>query len=153
MVASTGARSVSVIKQQNQARNTLLSGILSGTRSKPIHKLDFPAFDWPVAHFPRYKYPPESNAQYNEQQDDKSINSVRQHIADYRNKSKPVACVLVEPIQAEGGDHHASAAYFRRLQQLCKDEEIAFIVDEASLSVIILLKSILEKCRCKPAVA
>ena len=28
---------------------------LSCTHSKPIHKLDVPLFDWPVADFPRYK--------------------------------------------------------------------------------------------------
>lgn len=28
-------------------------GSLSATRSKPIHKLDVPAFNWPVAPFPR----------------------------------------------------------------------------------------------------
>lgn len=28
-------------------------GALSTTHSKAIHKLDIPAFDWPVAHFPK----------------------------------------------------------------------------------------------------
>lgn len=32
-------------------------GSLSLTRSKPIHKLDIPAFDWPVAPFPILHYP------------------------------------------------------------------------------------------------
>lgn len=31
-------------------------GALSTTHSKPIHKLDIPTFDWPIANFPRYKY-------------------------------------------------------------------------------------------------
>ena len=37
---------------------------------------------------------------------------------------------MVEPIQAEGGDHHASAAFFRGLQAIAKKYEAAFIVDE-----------------------
>ena len=32
-------------------------GALAATRSKAIHKLDVPAFDWPVTPFPKLKYP------------------------------------------------------------------------------------------------
>lgn len=31
----------------------------------------------------------------------------------------PVAGVIVEPIQAEGGDNHASPHFFRAVQQTC----------------------------------
>lgn len=34
-----------------------LLGALSATRTNPIHKVDFPALDWPAAEPPRYKYP------------------------------------------------------------------------------------------------
>lgn len=40
-------------------------GSLSATRSKAIHKLDMPAFDWPCAIAPRYKYPLEEFEEYN----------------------------------------------------------------------------------------
>jgi 4-aminobutyrate aminotransferase/(S)-3-amino-2-methylpropionate transaminase len=40
-------------------------GSLSATRSKAIHKLDIPAFDWPCAEIPSYKYPLEENLDYN----------------------------------------------------------------------------------------
>uniref|UniRef100_A0A183BP13 Gamma-amino-N-butyrate transaminase n=1 Tax=Globodera pallida TaxID=36090 RepID=A0A183BP13_GLOPA len=45
--------------------------MLSITRSKAIHKVDFPAFDWPVANFPRYLYPLDENKQYNLEQDER----------------------------------------------------------------------------------
>lgn len=32
-------------------------GTLATTHSKPVHKLDVPTMDWPVANFPKYKYP------------------------------------------------------------------------------------------------
>src|SRR5271154_4680865 len=38
---------------------------LSTTRSKPIHKLDIPAFDWPQAPFPSLKYPLEQHVEEN----------------------------------------------------------------------------------------
>lgn len=40
-------------------------GSLSATRSKPIAKLDIPAFDWPAAISPMYKYPLEEHSDYN----------------------------------------------------------------------------------------
>ena len=41
-------------------------GALSTTHSKPIHKLDVPAFDWPIAPFPQLKYPLEEYKRENE---------------------------------------------------------------------------------------
>ena len=40
---------------------------------------------------------------------------------EYAAKGNPVAGVIVEPIQGEGGDNHASAEYFRQLQKICKE--------------------------------
>lgn len=51
----------------------LFLAALSLTRSKSIHKVDIPAFNWPVANFPRYKYPLAKNIQYNERQDDECL--------------------------------------------------------------------------------
>jgi 4-aminobutyrate aminotransferase-like enzyme len=42
----------------------------------------------------------------------------------------PVAGVIVEPIQSEGGDNHASPAFFQRLRALTKKNNIILIVDE-----------------------
>ncbi|RVE43446.1 hypothetical protein evm_011897 [Chilo suppressalis] len=47
-------------------------GSLSTTRSKALHKLDFPAFDyWPMASFPRYLYPLTENCCVNLKEDDR----------------------------------------------------------------------------------
>jgi 4-aminobutyrate aminotransferase/(S)-3-amino-2-methylpropionate transaminase len=48
-------------------------GALSCTHSKPIHKLDIPSFDWPIAPFPRYKYPLEENDRENKKEDEKCL--------------------------------------------------------------------------------
>merc|ERR1712168_1765338 len=40
------------------------------------------------------------------------------------------AGVLVEPMQAEGGDNHATAHFFRGLREITKEFGAAFIVDE-----------------------
>ncbi|CAG9585485.1 unnamed protein product [Danaus chrysippus] len=105
-------------------------GALSTTRSKPIHKLDCPAFDWPVAPFPRYKYPLEENQRENDKEDEKCLEQVADVIEQYKKKSNPVAGVIVEPIQSEGGDHEASPAFFQKLQKICNQNGVALIMDE-----------------------
>ena len=36
----------------------------------------------------------------------------------------------MEPCQSEGGDYHASADFFQKLQIVCKERGVTFIVDE-----------------------
>uniref|UniRef100_A0A0K0DH23 4-aminobutyrate--2-oxoglutarate transaminase n=1 Tax=Angiostrongylus cantonensis TaxID=6313 RepID=A0A0K0DH23_ANGCA len=60
--------------------------MLSVTRSKPIHKVDIPAFDWPIAKFPRYKYPLASNQAYNDAQDKECLQDVQEKIDEWKKK-------------------------------------------------------------------
>lgn len=34
-------------------------------------------------------------------------------------KKSPIAAVIIEPIQSEGGDNHASPEFFQELQKIC----------------------------------
>ncbi|XP_035217547.1 4-aminobutyrate aminotransferase, mitochondrial-like [Stegodyphus dumicola] len=105
-------------------------GALATTHSKPIHKLDVPSFDWPIANFPRYKYPLEEFEKENNSEDAKSLAHVEELIEEYKKKGTPVAGLIVEPIQAEGGDNHASDNFFCKLRKICLDKNVAFICDE-----------------------
>ena len=109
-----------------------LFGSLSTTRSKAIHKIDIPAFDWPQATFPTLKYPLEEHAQENAQEEQRSLQEVERIIKEYHN---PVAAVVVEPIQSEGGDNHASAAFFQGLRDVTKRNNVLLIVDEVQTGV------------------
>lgn len=105
----------------------------SATRSKWIHKGDFNAFHyWPAAQFPRNKYPlnaPE-NAAHNAAEEAASLKQVEDFFIEHKKGPHPIAAVIVEPIQAEGGDNHASADFFRKLQQITKKHGASLIVDE-----------------------
>lgn len=105
-------------------------GVLSTTHSKAIHKVDVPAFDWPIAPFPKYRYPLENFQKENKKEDDNSLSRVEELIDEYKKKGAPVAGLIIEPVQAEGGDNHASDDYFRRLRSLASKKGIAFICDE-----------------------
>lgn len=41
-------------------------------------------------------------------------------IVKYRKKKKTVAGIVVEPIQSEGGDNHASDDFFRKLRDIAR---------------------------------
>lgn len=107
-----------------------LFGALSLTHSKDIHKLDIPAFDWPSAPFPQYKYPLEDHVRENREQDKKSLAAVEEIFQEYKKKGKPVAGLIVEPIQSEGGDFEASNEFFQELQRIVKKNDAYLIIDE-----------------------
>lgn len=102
-------------------------GALSATRSKPIHKLDFPAFPWPVVPFPANRFPLATWAAENAAAEARALEAAERVFRDPRGR---VAALLVEPIQGEGGDRHASPGFFRALRQLCLEHEVSFVVDE-----------------------
>jgi 4-aminobutyrate aminotransferase / (S)-3-amino-2-methylpropionate transaminase len=102
-------------------------GALSATRSKPIHKLDFPAFDWPMVPFPANRFPLDAHAAENRAAEATSLERVREVLL---REANTVAALIVEPIQGEGGDRHASAGFFRALRALCSEHEVAFVADE-----------------------
>lgn len=105
-------------------------GCLSTTHSKAIHKLDIPAFDWPIAPFPVLKYPLDQFKRENEAEERRCLEQTADLVDKWNKKGSKVAALIVEPIQAEGGDRHASPSFFLGLQKLCKEKGMVFIVDE-----------------------
>ncbi|XP_069691045.1 4-aminobutyrate aminotransferase, mitochondrial [Periplaneta americana] len=105
-------------------------GVLSTTHSKYIHKMDIPAFDWPIASFPQYKYPLEENKRENEAEDKRCLAEVEDLFSQFKKRNKPVAGVVVEPIQSEGGDNEASPYFFQELQKITKKNGAALLIDE-----------------------
>lgn len=105
-------------------------GSLSTTHTKYIHKIDIPSFKWPEAEFPRYKYPLEENERENKAEDEKCLAQVADLFEQQKKKGQPVAGVIVEPIQSEGGDNHASPEFFQQLQKITKQNGAALLIDE-----------------------
>ncbi len=102
-------------------------GALSATRSKAIHKLDFPAFDWPVVAFPYQQFPLDAFAAENAARTAAALERVGALCISHPDE---IAAVIVEPIQGEGGDRHASPEFFRALRALTRRHGVALIVDE-----------------------
>lgn len=104
----------------------------STTCSKPVHKLDLPAFKWPKAEFPSYKYPLDKYEAENKKEDERCLKIVDDI---YTNWSVPIAALLIEPIQSEGGDNHASAEFFQGLRDITLKHGSLLIIDEVQTGV------------------
>lgn len=107
-------------------------GALSATRSKPIHKLDIPAFDWPVCEFPTNRFPLTEFATENAAAEARSLEQVA---ACFAANPGEIAAIIVEPVQGEGGDRHASPAFFRGLRALATENGAYLIIDEVQTGV------------------
>ena len=104
---------------------------------KKLQKLDFPAFDWPIASYPRLKYPLDHFSRENEQEEARCLEEAENTVKQWNSDpTRPdIAAMIVEPVQSEGGDNHASPSFFRELQKICKRHQLFFVVDEVQTGV------------------
>eukprot|EP00920_Eleutheroschizon_duboscqi_P023596 GHVT01058790.1.p1 GENE.GHVT01058790.1~~GHVT01058790.1.p1 ORF type:complete len:481 (-),score=35.53 GHVT01058790.1:4405-5847(-) len=125
---SPGSSSCSVLSFKGGFHGRTL-GALSCTRTKSLYKIDVPAFPWPAVRFPHLRYPLEEHEKQNREEEDECLRQVELALMDSTTKS-PVAAVIVEPIQAEGGDNHATPYFFQGLRDLTLKHYVTLIVDE-----------------------
>jgi len=129
--ALPGSPSLAVLSFQGAFHGRMF-GSLSTTRSKPIHKLDIPAFNWPSAPFPKLKYPLRGNEEENAREESRCLEALNDILT---HNAVPVAAVIVEPIQGEGGDNHATPKFFRGVREITKKHNVYMIVDEVQTGV------------------
>lgn len=105
-------------------------GCVSCTNTRGRIKVDIPTLDFPFADHPQLKYPLEDHAAENLAEEERVLLQVRSIIHERKAAGRPVAGMIIEPIQAEGGDRSASDSFYRKLRQLALDENVYFIADE-----------------------
>src|SRR3954453_3402036 len=98
---------------------------MSLTNTDPVKVARFPTFDWPRIANP-YVRAGTSAAQ----QRDRERAALAQAQEAFAAHPHDIACVIVEPIQGEGGDHHFRPAFLQALQRLCHAHDALFVVDE-----------------------
>ncbi|MCL4399417.1 L-lysine 6-transaminase [Candidatus Parvarchaeota archaeon] len=102
---------------------------LSITNSHDIRKTQhFPLFRWPKITNPKIRFPitPE-NLEKVRQLEEKSLAEVKKALEDNTND---IAALIIEPIQAEGGDNHFRKEYLQELRKITRENDMLFIVDE-----------------------
>ncbi len=102
---------------------------LSLTNTKDPRKYEyFPKFDWPRIENPKRIYPvTEDNLCKVVESEKRAIEQIENALQTPKNK---VACIIIEPIQGEGGDNYFRKEFFQKLREICDREEILLIFDE-----------------------
>ena len=75
------------------------------------------------------EYPLEENASENLREEDKCLEQFESILRTWNN---PIAAIIIEPIQGEGGDNQASPYFYQQLREITKKNDILMIVDEVS---------------------
>ena len=106
---------------------------LSVTNTLPNKIKYFPKFDWPRVSSPAMTYPstPEHVAQVKEQEH-LAIAQIEQYFLNHKDD---IACILIEPIQAEGGDRHFRPQFHESLRELADKHKALLIYDEVQTGV------------------
>jgi L-lysine 6-transaminase len=88
----------------------------------------FPKFDWPRVAPPKLHFPIDSaELERVQRAEAATITELKRAFADRRDD---IACVIIEPIQAEGGDNHFRPEFLRALRDLTHENEALLIFDE-----------------------
>lgn len=105
---------------------------MSLTNTDPNKTARFPRFDWPRIDTPALTFPLEDHAADNAAAEDRALEQAR---AAFAATPHDIACVIVEPIQAEGGDRHLSARFLTELQAIAHAHDALFVLDEVQTGV------------------
>jgi L-lysine 6-transaminase len=88
----------------------------------------YPKFDWPRIINPKCVFPLEGeNLVQVQKLESQALDQIDQVIGQ---GSDQVACILLEPIQAEGGDNQFRPEFHRELRRICDENEMLLIYDE-----------------------
>jgi len=101
---------------------------MSLTNTDPAKVNYFPKFDWPRVSSPALHFPinEESLAAVR----DAEATSLAEIDAEFAKHGDDIACIIIEPIQAEGGDRHFRPEFMQALQSRCERYDCLFICDE-----------------------
>lgn len=88
----------------------------------------FPKFDWPRVTNPKVMFPLEGeNLLRAEQAEAEAISQILNAVAQ---DPDDIACLIIEPIQGEGGDNHFRPEFQQKLRILADEHEFLLIFDE-----------------------
>jgi L-lysine 6-transaminase len=64
--------------------------------------------------------------------ENKAINEIKNAIIENKDD---IACLIIEPIQGEGGDNHYRKEFFEQLRIICDENEILLVMDEVQTGI------------------
>jgi len=100
--------------------------------SDPLKIKYFPKFDWPRVANPKMVFPVDAHLADIERREEEALADVKRH---FRERRDDIACVLIEPIQGEGGDNHFRSEFLARLRDVTHENDALLIFDEVQTGV------------------
>jgi L-lysine 6-transaminase len=106
---------------------------LSLTNTDPRKTDYFPKFPWPRIDNPKLRFPTTPEVERDVvAAEERALEQVEKAFVD---NPDDIAAIIIEPIQAEGGDNHFRPEFLRALQTAARKHECFFIVDEVQTGV------------------
>ncbi len=101
--------------------------------SDPRKYMYFPKFNWPRISNPKLSFPlTEDSITATIALEEQAIQEIEAAISLNPND---IACLILEPIQAEGGDNHFRKEFFQKLRAICDEHDILLIMDEVQTGI------------------
>ena len=99
----------------------------------PRKTAHFPKFNWPRVLNPKIRCPrtPE-NEELTERDERLALEQAKMYFREHRDD---IACIIIEPIQGEGGDNHFRPEFLRELKLLAHENDALLIFDEVQTGV------------------
>ena len=99
----------------------------------PRKTMFFPKFDWPRIINPKLSFPiTNENLRQTKELETTAINQIKEA---YKTFKDDIAAIIIEPIQAEGGDNHFRPEFLQELRTFCDEEESLLIFDEVQTGI------------------
>ena len=106
---------------------------LSLTNTKPNKTKYFPKFDWPRIHNPSMTYPAtEEHVKQTIEKEELALSQAERYFEEYKDE---IACIILEPIQGEGGDNHFRPEFHQALRDLADRHEALLVYDEVQTGI------------------
>jgi len=100
---------------------------MSLTNTDPTKVKYYPKFDWPRITNPKIKFPLEKHLDEVIQIEEKALAEINLAI---KKNFDDIAVIIIEPIQAEGGDNFFRKEFFIKLREIADKYEILLMFDE-----------------------
>lgn len=100
---------------------------MSLTNTEPNKVKYYPKFDWPRITNPKIKFPLENHLDEVIQLEEKALAEINLAI---KKNLDDIAVIIIEPIQAEGGDNFFRKEFFENLRKIADENEILLMFDE-----------------------
>ena len=100
---------------------------LSLTNTEPVKTALFPTFDWPRIDVPTVTFPVDDHLDDIQAAEAQALDQARAAFAAHPHD---IACFIAEPIQGEGGDNHMRSEFLTAMQDLCREHDALFVMDE-----------------------